>query len=60
VDPTGAGDVFAAAFLIALWRGGSALDGVRYAHAAASYVVAAPGTSGIPMEEQIRARLHGA
>ena len=59
VDPTGAGDVFAAAFLIALWRGEAALDAVRYAHAAASFVVAAPGASGMPTERQIRARMGG-
>lgn len=60
VDPTGAGDVFATAFLIALWRAYSPLDAVRYAHAAASYVVVMPGASGIPTEEQIRARMSGA
>jgi sugar/nucleoside kinase (ribokinase family) len=57
LDPTGAGDAFAAAFLIALWRGVDPLEAVRYAHAAASYVVAAPGTSGTPTEEHIHARL---
>jgi sugar/nucleoside kinase (ribokinase family) len=57
LDPTGAGDTFAAAFLIALWRGAEPLEAVRYAHAAASYIVAAPDTSGIPSEEQIIARL---
>jgi len=57
VDPTGAGDTFAAAFLIALWRGLDPLAAARYAHAAAAYVVAAPGPSGIPTEEQIAARL---
>jgi hypothetical protein len=57
LDPTGAGDVFTAAFLIARWRGKDALAAVRYAHAAASYVVAAPGISGMPTETQIAARL---
>jgi 1D-myo-inositol 3-kinase len=57
VDPTGAGDTFAAAFLIALWRGLSPRDAVRYAHAAASYVVVTSGASGIPTDDQIRARL---
>ena len=57
LDPTGAGDTFAAAFLIALWRGMDPLEAVCYAHAAASYVVAAPDTNGIPSEEQIIARL---
>jgi 1D-myo-inositol 3-kinase len=57
VDPTGAGDVFAAAFLIALWRGEPALEAVRFAHAAAAFVVATPGASGMPTEEQIRGRM---
>jgi 1D-myo-inositol 3-kinase len=56
-DPTGAGDAFAAAFLIALWRGRGPLEAMRYAHAAASYVVAAPGASGMPTEAQIAVRL---
>lgn len=56
-DPTGAGDTFAAAFLIALWRGRDPLDAMRYAHAAASYVVTTQDTSGMPTEEQIAARL---
>jgi sugar/nucleoside kinase (ribokinase family) len=60
VDPTGAGDVFAAAFVIALWRGKPALEAVRFAHAAASFVVEAPGASGIPTEERIRGRLREA
>jgi sugar/nucleoside kinase (ribokinase family) len=33
------------------------LEAVCFAHAAASYVVAAPDTSGTPTEEQIIARL---
>lgn len=53
VDPTGAGDCFATALLIALWRSGDPLAAMRFAHAAAAFVVQAPGTSGIPTAEQI-------
>lgn len=53
VDPTGAGDCFATAFLVALHRTGDARAAVRFAHAAASFVVRAPGTAGIPSAEQI-------
>lgn len=58
-DPTGAGDTFATAFLIALWRGRDPLDAMRYAHAAASYIVTTHGTSGMPTEAQIADRLAG-
>jgi 1D-myo-inositol 3-kinase len=59
VDPTGAGDVFACAYLIGLIQenGPFPLAAVRYAHAAASFVVQSPGTAGIPTPEQIAARL---
>ncbi len=57
VDPTGAGDCFATAFLIALHRAGDAPSAARYAHAAASFVVQSPGTAGIPSAEQVAARL---
>ena len=53
VDPTGAGDCFATAFLIALWRRGDPVAAVRYAHAAASCVVQAPGITGIPFPDEI-------
>jgi len=57
VDPTGAGDCFATALLVALHQGQAAAEAVRYAHAAASFVVQAPGTAGIPTAAQIAARL---
>lgn len=53
VDPTGAGDCFATAFLIALWRSGDPVAAVRYAHAAASCVVQGPGIAGIPFPDEI-------
>lgn len=57
VDPTGAGDCFATALLVALHQGQAAAEAVRFAHAAASFVVQAPGTAGIPTAAQIAARL---
>jgi 1D-myo-inositol 3-kinase len=57
IDPTGAGDVFTAAFLIDLWRSHDAIHAIRYAHAAASFAVAAPGITGIPSPHDIAARL---
>jgi sugar/nucleoside kinase (ribokinase family) len=56
VDPTGAGDGFAAAFLIELRRTGDALRACLFASCAASFVVEAPGADGIPTPDQIAAR----
>jgi sugar/nucleoside kinase (ribokinase family) len=60
VDPTGAGDVFAAALLVALAEGEQPLAAVRFANAAASFVVEQPGLAGLPTREQVQARLQGA
>jgi sugar/nucleoside kinase (ribokinase family) len=57
VDPTGAGDVFAAAFLCALLRTGDPRAAVRFANCAASFAVEAEGTAGIPTLAQVMARL---
>jgi 1D-myo-inositol 3-kinase len=43
VDPTGAGDAFAAAFMVALDEGADPWAAARFAAAAASFVVEAPG-----------------
>lgn len=69
VDPTGAGDTYAAAFLFALARGDSLADAARLATAAASIVVEAEGgdslhrvgeafdrAAGVPVEERRSAR----
>jgi sugar/nucleoside kinase (ribokinase family) len=48
VDPTGAGDVFAAAFLIRLEETGEPLQAARFANVVASFSVEQPGTLGIP------------
>lgn len=57
VDPTGAGDVFAAAFTIGLAETGDIGHAGAFANCAASFVIEAPGTSGVPYREQIEQRL---
>ena len=48
VEPTGAGDVFAAAFLLALARGADPIDAARVGAAAGSIVVEGRGGEAIP------------
>ena len=57
VDPTGAGDVFAAAFLIRLHETGDPFESARFANATASFCVGAPGVTGIPTRKQVEQRL---
>lgn len=57
VDPTGAGDVFATAFLIRLSQTGNPIVAARFAHAAAAINVEHPGASGVPTLAQVEARL---
>ena len=57
VDPTGAGDVFAAAFLIRLWESGDVWKATRFAACAASYFLEGHGIDAIPTREQMEARL---
>ena len=57
VDPTGAGDIFAAAFLANLDESGDAWEAARFAACAASFVVEGEGTSAIPNRGQIEERL---
>lgn len=57
VDPTGAGDGFAAAFLIELRRTGDPIEAALFGSCAASFVVEAPGADGIPTPRQIAERL---
>jgi sugar/nucleoside kinase (ribokinase family) len=60
VDPTGAGDVFAAAFLIRYAETHDPIDAARFANSAASFVVEGPGSITIPTREQVEDRiLHG-
>ncbi|MBI5649501.1 MAG: ribokinase [Chloroflexi bacterium] len=59
VDPTGAGDVFAAAFLVRLSETHDPFQAARFANATASFCVEAHGVTGIPTREQVQARLDG-
>lgn len=58
VDPTGAGDVFAAALFIGLWNGVPAEDAARLAAAAAAISIESPGIEGIPTLAEANARLN--
>ena len=60
VDPTGAGDVFAAAFLLALREGRPVVRAARWAASVASFAVEAPGVEGIPTRDAVEARLQAA
>jgi len=51
VDPTGAGDVFAAGFLFALAQGEEPVEAARLGAAAASFVVEAQGGEALPRVE---------
>jgi 1D-myo-inositol 3-kinase len=57
VDPTGAGDVFAGAFLIRLQETGDPFQAARFANATASFCVEALGITGIPTRAQVEERL---
>ena len=57
VDPTGAGDVFAAAFLIQYALAQDANAAARFANCVASFAVEQPGTAGIPTPRQVATRL---
>lgn len=48
VDPTGAGDVFAASFLIALRQGKTPLESAQFASCAASFAVEQEGVGEVP------------
>ena len=57
VDPTGAGDVFATAFLINYFQSRSVKEALNFAHCVASFAVEGVGTSGIPKLKQVLSRL---
>ncbi len=57
VDPTGAGDVFAAAYLVRLHETAEPLEAARFASCVASFCVEADGVSGIPSRAQVEERL---
>jgi 1D-myo-inositol 3-kinase len=59
IDPTGAGDVFAAAFLVHLHRYGDPYKAVDFANCVASLSIEYEGTSGIPTVEMVQERMMG-
>ncbi len=56
VDPTGAGDVFAAAFLTHLYRHGKPEEAVDFANCVASFSIEKVGIEGIPTLEMVEQR----
>jgi sugar/nucleoside kinase (ribokinase family) len=60
VDPTGAGDVFAAAFMIRYHETGDPLGAALYANCVASFCVEGIGATNLPTRERVDWRLqHG-
>ena len=57
VDPTAAGDVFAAAYLIRFQESDNPLVAARFASVAASFCVEAEGVEGIPTRAEVEDRL---
>jgi sugar/nucleoside kinase (ribokinase family) len=57
VDPTGAGDVFAAAFLVRLSETQDPFEAARFANATASFSVQGVGVTAIPMRAQVEERI---
>ena len=57
VDPTGAGDVFTAAFLIRLEETSDPLQAAWFANVVASFSVEQSGTKGIPTRAEVEAWL---
>lgn len=55
-DPTGAGDVFAAAFLVHLQRSGDPVAAADIANCVASFAVERVGLNGVPRLEQVQER----
>ena len=56
-DPTGAGDVFAAAYLVRFHETGDPVESATFASCAASFSVEAAGVGGIPNRAQVGERL---
>jgi hypothetical protein len=54
VDPTGSGDIFAAAFFIRLHKTHDPWESARFANQLAAQSVTRPGLSGIPEAEQVQ------
>jgi sugar/nucleoside kinase (ribokinase family) len=58
IDPTGAGDVFAAAFLVHLYWHSNPEQAVNFANCVASFSIEQEGVQGIPTLAMVYARLH--
>jgi sugar/nucleoside kinase (ribokinase family) len=56
VDPTGAGDVFAAAFLTSLYKHNDPEQAVAFANCIASFSIEQPGIQGIPTMDMVQQR----
>jgi sugar/nucleoside kinase (ribokinase family) len=56
IEPTGAGDVFAAAFLVRYNATGDAFEAASYAAVAGALTVEAPGIAGVPTAERLAER----
>jgi sugar/nucleoside kinase (ribokinase family) len=56
VEPTGAGDVFAAAFLVRYNASGDPFEAASYAAVAGALTVEAPGIAGVPTAERLAGR----
>ena len=57
VDPTGAGDVYAAAYLVRLEETGDPWEAAHFANCVASFSVEKSGVTGIPSRQQVEACL---
>jgi sugar/nucleoside kinase (ribokinase family) len=57
IDPTGAGDVFAAAFLLRLNETGDPHEAALFANCVASFAVEGKGTATLPTRDQVEERL---
>jgi len=57
IDPTGAGDVYAAAYLVRLAEAGDPWEAAHFANCVASFSVEKPGVMGIPSRQQVEACL---
>lgn len=55
IDPTGAGDIFAAAFLVRLWESSDPIASAYFANVAASFSVEGVGLAGIPARPVVEA-----
>ena len=55
IDPTGAGDIFAAAFFIRFRETGEAVEAARFANACAALSVRKTGLSGVPGSAAVKA-----